>query len=120
MCATGALAADWPQWLGLRRDGTSTEKVAPWKEQDQPRPPWRHKVGQGYSALVVAGGRVALGTAAQLVDALDLTGGTVSSSPPGSLRANLFGFAIGRLEYAIPFDRPAVTGLWTFSLGPAF
>jgi hypothetical protein len=37
-----------------------------------------------------------------------------------SLRTNLFGFAIGRLDYAIPFDRPAVNGLWTFSLGPAF
>ena len=34
-----------------------------------------------------------------------------------SLRTNLFGFAIGRLDYAIPFDRPAVGGLWTFSLG---
>jgi hypothetical protein len=37
-----------------------------------------------------------------------------------ALRANLFGFAIGRLEYAIPLDRPAVGGLWTFSLGPAY
>jgi len=37
-----------------------------------------------------------------------------------SLRANLFGFAIGRLDYAIPLDRPAVTGLWTFSLGTAY
>ena len=37
-----------------------------------------------------------------------------------SLRTNLFGFAIGRLDYAIPFDRPGVGGLWTFSLGPAY
>src|SRR5918992_1331033 len=35
-----------------------------------------------------------------------------------SLRANLFGFAIARLDYSIPQDRPDVNGLWTFSLGP--
>jgi Tol biopolymer transport system component len=37
-----------------------------------------------------------------------------------SVRTNLFGFAIARLDYSIPQDRPAVKGLWTFSLGPAF
>jgi Tol biopolymer transport system component len=37
-----------------------------------------------------------------------------------SVRTNLFGFAIARLDYSIPRDRPAVKGLWTFSLGPAF
>jgi Tol biopolymer transport system component len=37
-----------------------------------------------------------------------------------SVRMNLFGFAIARLDYSIPQNRPAVKGLWTFSLGPAF
>jgi Tol biopolymer transport system component len=37
-----------------------------------------------------------------------------------SLRANLFGFAVARLDYSIPQNRPAVRGLWTFSLGPTF
>ena len=37
-----------------------------------------------------------------------------------SVRTNLFGFAIARLDYSIPQDRRAVKGLWTFSLGPAF
>jgi Tol biopolymer transport system component len=37
-----------------------------------------------------------------------------------SVRMNLFGFAIARLDYSIPQDRRAVKGLWTFSLGPAF
>jgi Tol biopolymer transport system component len=37
-----------------------------------------------------------------------------------SLRANLFGFAIARLDYAIPTNRRGVGGLWTLSLGPAF
>jgi Tol biopolymer transport system component len=37
-----------------------------------------------------------------------------------SVRTNLFGFAIARLDYSFPRDRPAVKGLWTFSLGPSF
>ncbi|MEO6055647.1 MAG: BamA/TamA family outer membrane protein [Gemmatimonadales bacterium] len=37
-----------------------------------------------------------------------------------SVRTNLFGFAIARLDYSIPQDRKAVKGLWTFSLGPTF
>jgi outer membrane protein assembly factor BamA len=37
-----------------------------------------------------------------------------------SVRTNLFGFAIARLDYAIPQERRGVKGLWTFSLGPAF
>ena len=37
-----------------------------------------------------------------------------------ALRANLFGFAIARLDYSVPQDRPRVGGLWTFSLGPTF
>ena len=37
-----------------------------------------------------------------------------------SVRVNLFGFAIARLDYAIPQERRGVKGLWTFSLGPAF
>jgi outer membrane protein assembly factor BamA len=37
-----------------------------------------------------------------------------------SIRANLLGFAIARVDYAIPQSRRAIKGLWTFSLGPAF
>jgi WD40 repeat protein len=37
-----------------------------------------------------------------------------------SLRTNLFGFAVARLDYSIPQERRAVKGLWTFSLGPTF
>jgi outer membrane protein assembly factor BamB len=53
-------AEDWPQWLGPRRDATSSEKVEPWKAA----PPvlWRQPVGEGHSAPVVAGGRVFLHT----------------------------------------------------------
>ncbi len=37
-----------------------------------------------------------------------------------SVRTNLFGFAVARLDYSIPQERRGVKGLWTFSLGPAF
>jgi outer membrane protein assembly factor BamA len=37
-----------------------------------------------------------------------------------SVRMNLLGFAIARVDYAIPQERRLVKGLWTFSLGPAF
>jgi Tol biopolymer transport system component len=37
-----------------------------------------------------------------------------------SVRMNLFGFAIARLDYSRPQERRSVGGLWTFSLGPAF
>jgi outer membrane protein assembly factor BamB len=53
-----AQAADWPQWLGPRRDGRTAEKVTAWKEA--PRVLWRQPVGQGFSSPVVAGGRVFL------------------------------------------------------------
>jgi outer membrane protein assembly factor BamB len=55
-----AAAEDWPQWLGPRRDGSSAEKVAPWKEA--PEVLWRQPVGEGHSSPVVAGGKVYLHT----------------------------------------------------------
>jgi hypothetical protein len=36
------------------------------------------------------------------------------------LRANLFGFAIIRLDYAVPRQRPGHGGYWMVSLGPPF
>jgi outer membrane protein assembly factor BamB len=53
-------AGDWPQWLGPRRDGSTEEKVAPWKEL---KPLWKQPVGEGHSSPVVAKGRVYLFTA---------------------------------------------------------
>jgi outer membrane protein assembly factor BamB len=55
-----APAADWPQWLGPRRDGSSAEKVKPWKGDLKVL--WRKPVGPGHSSPVVAGGKVYLHT----------------------------------------------------------
>jgi outer membrane protein assembly factor BamB len=58
---TAAPAEDWPQWLGPRRDASTTEKVAPWTVELKVL--WRQPVaGEGNSSPVVAGGRVFLHT----------------------------------------------------------
>jgi outer membrane protein assembly factor BamB len=56
LCASAARADDWPQWLGPKRDGTTAEKVAPWKEA--PKVAWRKPVEKAFSCPVVADGRV--------------------------------------------------------------
>ncbi|OWK40548.1 hypothetical protein FRUB_05467 [Fimbriiglobus ruber] len=50
------MGADWPQWLGPKRDGGTTETVEPWK--DAPKTLWKAKVGVGFSTPAVANGRV--------------------------------------------------------------
>jgi len=54
--AVAALADDWPQWRGPERNGSSREKGAlgAWP----PKKLWSASVGQGYSSVVVALGRV--------------------------------------------------------------
>src|SRR5262245_1650248 len=56
VAAAPALADDWPQWLGPRRDGASAETIGPWKGELKKL--WSRPVGAGYSVPVVAGGRV--------------------------------------------------------------
>src|SRR5262245_16514263 len=51
-------AEDWPQFLGPRRDGTSTDIIKPWKTD--PRVGWKVTVGDGHSSPVVSEGRVFL------------------------------------------------------------
>ena len=61
-CAASAFAADWPQWLGPRRDGSTTEKVAPWTRKQPPKVLWRVALPPAYSSPVVAGGKVYIHT----------------------------------------------------------
>ncbi len=51
-------AADWPQWLGPNRDGSSAEKVGPWK--GELKEAWKKPVGEGNSSPIVADGLVYL------------------------------------------------------------
>ncbi len=54
-------AGDWPQFLGPKRDSTSTEKglVTTWPK-DGPPVVWRRDVGEGFSGPVVSGGKLIL------------------------------------------------------------
>jgi outer membrane protein assembly factor BamB len=59
LLAAGVSAAeDWPQWLGPHRDGSSSEKIKPWKGDLTVL--WRQAVGAGHSSPVIAGGKVYL------------------------------------------------------------
>jgi outer membrane protein assembly factor BamB len=49
-------AADWPQFLGPNRDGTTPETVDAWK--DELKPLWRKPVGEAHASPVVADGVV--------------------------------------------------------------
>lgn len=51
-------AGDWPQWLGMKRDGSSPEIVKPWKEPLKIL--WKQPVGEGHGAPVIAKGKVFL------------------------------------------------------------
>jgi outer membrane protein assembly factor BamB len=82
LAASVVTAAEWPQWLGPRRDGNSSEKVAAWKAGDAPKVVWRVPATMGFSSPVVAGGRVFLHTVvkgkdAEAVTAYDAATGTV-------------------------------------------
>jgi outer membrane protein assembly factor BamB len=53
--------ADWPQFLGPNRDGTSSENgLADAWPADGPRVVWQAQIGQGFSGPVVARGRLVL------------------------------------------------------------
>jgi outer membrane protein assembly factor BamB len=58
LLAAPAVAEDWPQWLGPRRDGSTITKVVPWK--DSCKVLWRQPAGEGHSSPIVAGGKVFL------------------------------------------------------------
>jgi outer membrane protein assembly factor BamB len=56
-----AFAADWPQYYGLKRDGTSTEKglLRSWPKEG-PKVLWTAPVGIGYGGPAVSAGKVYL------------------------------------------------------------
>jgi outer membrane protein assembly factor BamB len=61
LAAVAAGAADWPQFLGPNRDGTSpaSDLAESWPKEGPPVV-WQRKVGQGFSGPVVALGKVIL------------------------------------------------------------
>jgi outer membrane protein assembly factor BamB len=114
LLAAPAAAADWPQWLGPHRDGSTPETVAPW--QGKLPVVWRQPVGEGHSSPVVAGGRVYLHTRVagkdeEVLTAYDARSGKQlwqSSYPRGPFK-NKFGTG--------PRATPAVRGSQVYTLG---
>lgn len=53
-------AHDWPQFLGPTRDGTYRGTITTMWGEQPPKTLWRATVGAGFSAPIVAGGRVLL------------------------------------------------------------
>src|SRR5262245_27518609 len=77
-------ADDWPQWLGAKRDGSTSEKVATWEAAAPPKHLWKAAVGNGYASPVVAGGKVFVharsgdtGKEEEVLTAFDATTGNV-------------------------------------------
>ena len=58
--AGAARAADWPQFLGPNRNGTTTNRIAASFPKEGPARLWRRKVGQGFSGPVIVEGKVLL------------------------------------------------------------
>jgi outer membrane protein assembly factor BamB len=114
VCALPAGAADWPQWLGPKRDGSSTEKVKPWKGNLKVL--WSKPAGPGHSSPVVAGGKVFLHT--QVKDKEE-EAVTAYDAKSGKL---LWTKAYKREKFRSPFGTgpqatPAVAGGKVYSFG---
>ncbi|HYN23066.1 MAG TPA: PQQ-binding-like beta-propeller repeat protein [Thermoanaerobaculia bacterium] len=59
LAAGSAAALDWPQFLGVNRDGVSAETDLPrsWPAEG-PRVVWKRAIGEGYSGISVVGDRL--------------------------------------------------------------
>jgi outer membrane protein assembly factor BamB len=90
-----ARAEDWPQWLGPRRDGTSAEKVVPWK--GPLKVVWRQPVGEAHSSPVVAGGKVYLHTKVKDKEAEQVAAYDAATGKP------LWQAQYDRAKFASPF-----------------
>jgi outer membrane protein assembly factor BamB len=112
---TGALAGDWPGYLGPKRDGTSSEKglLRSWPPEG-PQVLWTTPVGAGYGGPAVSAGKV------YLLDRDETVGD----------RLRCLDFATGKdlwsFAYAAPgaFDHrgsrttPTVDGTYVYTFGP--
>ena len=59
LISTLAMAADWPQFRGLQRNGSSPETgLAEGWGEDGPKELWRKAIGPGYSAVSIVGDRL--------------------------------------------------------------
>lgn len=98
-----AIAADWSQFLGPQRDGSTTEKFAPWTEP--PKVLWKASVGDAHSSPVLYKG---------VVYAFFQLKGSDSETDREALAA--FDAATGEKKWEKSYSRPAFTP--PFGKGP--
>jgi len=111
----GTLAADWPGYLGPKRDGTSSEKglLRAWPKEG-PKVLWTTPVGAGYGGPAISGGKV------YLLDRDDKVGDNLRSLDFATGK-ELWTFAYdapGRFDHPGSRTTPTVDGNNVYSLGP--
>jgi outer membrane protein assembly factor BamB len=110
-----ALAADWPGYLGPRRDGTSPEKglLRTWPKEG-PKVLWTAPVGAGYGGPAVADGKV------YLLDRDDAVGDKLRCLDLATGK-ELWDFAYpapGRFDHPGSRTTPSVDGDKVYTSGP--
>jgi outer membrane protein assembly factor BamB len=110
-----AFAADWPGYLGLKRDGTSVEKglSRTWPKEG-PKTLWTASVGIGYGGPVASGGKV------YLLDRDDKVGDNLRcfNLSNGSELWNFAYDAPGRFDHPGSRSVPIVDGSNVYTCGP--
>jgi outer membrane protein assembly factor BamB len=111
----GAIAADWPGYLGPKRDSTSAEKglLRSWPK-DGPKVLWTAPVNIGYGGPAVSGGK------AYILDRDDKTGDNLKCLDLSSGR-ELWNFAYdapGRFDHPGSRTTPTVDGNNIYICGP--
>jgi outer membrane protein assembly factor BamB len=115
LSVTCALAADWPGYFGVKRDGTSTEKgiLRSWPKEG-PKVLWTVPIGIGYGGPVVSGGKV------YLLDRDDKAGDNLRVFDLASGK-ELWNFAYesaGRFDHPGSRTSPIVDGKIVYTCGP--
>lgn len=131
LAGSSALAMDWPQWLGAKRDGVwrETGLVAAFPSGGPPVL-WRVPLGRGYSGPAVADGRVYVMDREPARDAAGKPLRATRQGIPGNERVLCLSAADGKQiwkhEYDCPYQisypsgprtTPLVAGGWVYTLG---
>jgi outer membrane protein assembly factor BamB len=115
LSATGILAADWPGYMGPRRDGTSTEKglLRVWPKEG-PKVLWTAPLGAGFGGPAVSKGKV------YLLDRDEAVGDTlrVYDLATGKELWNLAYDAPGSFMFNGSRTVPTVDGDFVYTCGP--
>ena len=118
----GALADDWPQWLGPNRDATWRESgIVESFPEGGPAIRWRRKIGGGFAGPAVAGGRVyvadRIGPARETVETPEKVDPWTRVTLPGKERILCLREADGEMLWKHEYDCP-YTNAYHYASGP--